>query len=91
MTYDPTRFRAYFEHEFSYDAGFRRNVSRFPNQSAIVDPPTGRTWTYAQLGADVERAALALASLGVGRGDRVAYQLFNCPEFAIEILEEGEQ
>jgi Acyl-CoA synthetases (AMP-forming)/AMP-acid ligases II len=86
MTYDPTRFRAYFEHEFSYDAGFRRNVSRFPNQSAIVDPPTGRTWTYAQLGADVERAALALASLGVGRGDRVAYQLFNCPEFAILYL-----
>jgi acyl-CoA synthetase (AMP-forming)/AMP-acid ligase II len=86
MTYDPTRFRAYFEHEFSYDAGFRRNVSRFPNQNAIVDPPSGRTWTYSQLGADVERAALALASLGVGRGDRVAYQLFNCPEFAILYL-----
>jgi acyl-CoA synthetase (AMP-forming)/AMP-acid ligase II len=86
MTYDATKFRAYFDHEFSYDAGFRRNVSRFPNQTAIIDPPSGRTWTYRQLGADVERAALALAALGVGRGDRVAYQLFNCPEFAILYL-----
>ncbi|GAB3034350.1 fatty acid--CoA ligase [Parafrigoribacterium mesophilum] len=86
MTYDATKFRAYFEHEFNYDAGFRRNVSRFPNQTAIIDPPSGRTWTYRQLGADVERAALALAALGVGRGDRVAYQLFNCPEFAILYL-----
>ena len=86
MTYDATKFRAYFEHEFSYDAGFRRNVSRFPNQTALIDPPSGRTWTYRQLGADVDRAALALAALGVGRGDRVAYQLFNCPEFAILYL-----
>jgi acyl-CoA synthetase (AMP-forming)/AMP-acid ligase II len=86
MTYDATKFRAYFEHEFTYDAGFRRNVSRFPTETAIIDPPTGRTWTYRQLGADVERAALALAALGVGRGDRVAYQLFNCPEFAILYL-----
>jgi len=61
MTYDATRFRAYFEHEFSYDAGFRRNVSRFGSQVAIVDPPSGKSWTYAQLGAAVDSAARALA------------------------------
>src|SRR5699024_7687069 len=39
-------------------------------------------WTYRELGEDVDRLAAGLAELGVGRGDLVAYQLFNCPEFA---------
>jgi acyl-CoA synthetase (AMP-forming)/AMP-acid ligase II len=86
MSYDPTKFRNFFEHEFSYEAGFRRNVSRFANATAIIDPPSGRTWTYRQLGADANRLAAALAALGIDRGDRVVYQLFNSVEFALTYL-----
>ncbi|MBG0738113.1 AMP-binding protein [Paeniglutamicibacter antarcticus] len=86
MSYDASRFREYFEHAFTYEAGFRRNVSRYSAQLAILDPETDRSWTYRELDGDVARAASALAELGVGRGDRVVYQLTNCPEFAILYL-----
>lgn len=82
MVYDASRFKDYFEHDFTYDAGFRRNVGRFGRHVAMVDPAAGREWTYAELDADVDRLAAALASLGVGEGGHVAYQLFNCVEFA---------
>jgi acyl-CoA synthetase (AMP-forming)/AMP-acid ligase II len=82
MVYDPSRFKDYFEHDFTYDAGFRRNVGRFGRQPAIVDPASGREWSYAELDADVNKVASALAGLGVGEGSRVAYQLFNSVEFA---------
>ncbi|MBD7996405.1 AMP-binding protein [Arthrobacter sp. Sa2CUA1] len=86
MQYDPGRFKEYFEHQMTYAAGFRRNVARYRNSVALIDPPSGRTWTYAELGADVERCAALLAARGVGRGDRVMYQLFNGPEFALLYL-----
>ncbi|GAB3570212.1 class I adenylate-forming enzyme family protein [Spelaeicoccus albus] len=86
MTYDSSNFRNYFEHEFTYAAGFARNVARYGNDSAIVDPAGGRSWTYRELGADVDKLAAALAARGVGRGDRVVYQLFNGPEFAMFYL-----
>ncbi|PYI67028.1 AMP-dependent synthetase [Arthrobacter livingstonensis] len=82
MAYDASLFKDYFEHDFTYDAGFRRNVGRFGRQVAIVDPGAGREWTYAELDADVNKVAAALAGLGVGVGSHVAYQLFNCVEFA---------
>ena len=84
--YDPQRFKEYFEGAFTYEAGFRRNIRRYGNDSAILDPETGRNWTYAELDADVARTASALAEAGVGRGDAVVYQLPNCPEFAILYL-----
>jgi acyl-CoA synthetase (AMP-forming)/AMP-acid ligase II len=86
MTYDPSKFREYFEHAFTYNAGFLRNVARYGESTAILDPTTDRTWTYRQLAGDVARAANALAERGVGRGDRVVYELQNSPEFAILYL-----
>ncbi|WP_083521606.1 class I adenylate-forming enzyme family protein [Arthrobacter luteolus] len=86
MQYDPGRFKDYFEHQITYAAGFRRNVARYGSAVALIDPPSGRQWTYAELGADVGRCAAALAERGVGRGDRVMYQLFNGVEFALLYL-----
>jgi len=39
--------------------------------------------TYAALDDQIERAANALAALGVGHGDRVAIQLPNIPQFVV--------
>src|SRR5579875_3440409 len=84
--YDPTAFRDVFEHHFTYLAGFRRNVHRYAARPALHDPQTGRRWTYAELGRDVERVAAGLAAHGVGRGDVVVFQLFNSPEWALLYL-----
>ncbi|MGH3094772.1 MAG: class I adenylate-forming enzyme family protein [Streptosporangiales bacterium] len=82
-SYDPTAFKAVFERSFTYLAGFRRNTHRFPGRQAMLDPTSGRSWTYAELGASVDRMAAGLAAVGVRPGETVVYQLFNSPEFAM--------
>ncbi|MBE7192589.1 MAG: AMP-binding protein [Gordonia polyisoprenivorans] len=80
--YDAHQYRSFFENEFTYLNGFRRNVSRYAGAVAMIDPVTDTQWTYAQLGAAVDALAAGLAHRGVTDGDVVAYQLFNGPEFA---------
>nr|WP_168515653.1 AMP-binding protein [Streptomyces sp. S1D4-11]QIZ00759.1 long-chain fatty acid--CoA ligase [Streptomyces sp. S1D4-11] len=84
--YDPSAFRSVFEQHFTYEAGFRRNTHRYAGDTALTDVETGRSWTYAELGRDVDRLAAGLAAFGVRPGDLVAYQLFNGPEFALLYL-----
>lgn len=84
--YDAAAYRDYFDHHFTYINGFRRNLGRYGTRVAMLDPATGRRWTYAELGRAADRVAAGLARLGVGRGDVVAYQLFNGPEFALLYL-----
>src|SRR5699024_8532893 len=86
MAYDSADLRSYFEHHFTYIAGFERNVARYRNRTAMIDPGTGRTWSYAQLSEEVDELASAFVTAGVGRGDRVVYQLYNTPEFVIVYL-----
>ena len=50
------------------------------------EPGDTRTLTYAELTREVKKAANALASLGIGHGDRVAIYLPNIPEAAIAML-----
>lgn len=82
FTYDASAYRTYFEHEFTYLAGFRRNVHRYARRTAMTDPATTTSWTYAELGARVDALAAGLAQAGVAPGDVVLHQLFNSPEFA---------
>ncbi|WP_416062892.1 class I adenylate-forming enzyme family protein [Rhodococcus indonesiensis] len=81
-SYNARAYREYFENDFTYLNGFRRNTKRYANQIALSDPGTGRQWTYAQFGERVDRIATGLADAGVRTGDVVAYQLFNGVEFA---------
>ncbi|MCW2953634.1 MAG: AMP-binding protein [Conexibacter sp.] len=81
--YDAGPFRDVFEQHFTYRAGFARNTHRYARRPALHDPATGRRWTYAELGRDVERIASGLAGAGVVAGDVVAFQLYNGPEFAL--------
>jgi acetyl-CoA synthetase len=50
------------------------------------EPGDSRTITYAQLHAEVKKAANALTELGVGKGDRVAIYLPMIPEAAVAML-----
>src|SRR5579875_2150768 len=84
--YDPTAFRQVFEHHFTFLDGFLRNVHRYAGRLALADPATGRSWTYARLGAEVDALAAGLAARGAGPGDVITFQLYNCPEFALVYL-----
>ncbi len=50
------------------------------------EPGDTRTITYAELTADVKRAANMLTDLGIGEGDTVAIYLPNVPEAVISML-----
>lgn len=81
-TYDARAYREYFENDFTYLNGFRRNVHRFADRPAIQLAETGENITYADLGGRVDALAAGLIAAGVQPGDVVAYQLHNGPEFA---------
>jgi long-chain acyl-CoA synthetase len=64
-------------------AAFQRSVVRVPERVALRDIGGAIRLTWAEYGDAVERAAGALAGLGVRRGDRVALLSRNRPELAI--------
>lgn len=63
-----------------------------PDETALVwegEDGEVRTFTRAQLRADVDRAARAIAALGVGYGDRVGIFLPMIPEAVVAVLAVG--
>src|ERR1700744_4993166 len=84
--YDASAFREVFERRFTYLAGVYRNSHRYAGRHALHDPASGRRWTYAELWADTGRLAAGLSAHGVGVGDVVVFDLFNCPEFVLTWL-----
>ncbi|WP_330263590.1 AMP-binding protein [Streptomyces griseorubiginosus] len=64
-------------------ASLDRAVAGWPDREALVDVPSGRRWTYAQFGADVDELARALLGAGVVKGDRVGIWAINCPEWVL--------
>ncbi len=60
-----------------------RTVARFPDREALVDVPTGRRWTYAELDRAVDELAGGLLELGVAKGERVGIWAPNCAEWVL--------
>lgn len=56
------------------------------DKPALIDGPTGRIVSYAELAAAVGHVAAGLASRGFGKGDVLAIFAPNSPEFAIAFL-----
>ena len=54
-----------------------------PDRVALMDAPTGRSLTYAQLSAAIHAFAGGLAARGLGPGDTIALMAPNIPEFAV--------
>src|SRR5687767_12980993 len=61
-----------------------RAAERWPDRPAWIEP--GRTFTFREAEARVNRLAHALTALGGGRGDRVAMLVPNCHEGLETIL-----
>jgi acyl-CoA synthetase (AMP-forming)/AMP-acid ligase II len=60
-----------------------QEAARVPDRPAIVDGPTGRTYTYGQLAGAIAAFAGGLRARGLGPGDTIALMSPNIPEFAI--------
>src|SRR3954454_4521045 len=60
-----------------------RTATAHPERGALVDVPSGRRWTYAELLADVDTLALGLLDLGVAKGDRIGLWSPNCAEWTL--------
>ena len=80
-TYDDSMFIDTFEHEYTWINGVMRNVHRYGKRTAVIDPETGRSWTYRELNEEANRLANALQADGCGKNDVVMVALRNSPEF----------
>ncbi|MGQ0632842.1 MAG: AMP-binding protein [Sporichthyaceae bacterium] len=60
-----------------------RIAAHHPDAEALVDVPSGRRWTYAQLDADVSRLAAGLLARGICAGDRIALWAPNIGEWIL--------
>ncbi|MER5636199.1 AMP-binding protein [Kitasatospora sp. NPDC002227] len=61
----------------------RQVAAAWPGREALVDVPSGRRWTYAELDRDVDELARDLRARGVAKGDRVGIWAPNCPEWVL--------
>jgi acyl-CoA synthetase (AMP-forming)/AMP-acid ligase II len=59
------------------------DAARRGDKPALIDGPTGRTITYAQLAGGVDRVAAGLSARGFGKGDVLAIFSPNVPEYAL--------
>jgi long-chain acyl-CoA synthetase len=80
-----------------YDAGVPRSLEPYPNRTlldyladAARESPDavalwfkGRTLSWRELEFEADACAAAFEAIGIGRGDRVALLLPNCPQFLI--------
>jgi fatty-acyl-CoA synthase len=64
-------------------ANLTRTAAAFGGQDAVVDVPSGRRWTYAQLDADTDTLARGLIAAGIMAGDRVGIWAPNCAEWVL--------
>ncbi|MCW2607287.1 MAG: AMP-binding protein [Frankiales bacterium] len=69
--------------EETIGATLRRTAAAHADAEALVDVPTGRRWTWAQLDADVDRLASALLDAGLQKGDRLGVWAPNSAEWTL--------
>ncbi len=59
----------------------RRRAHLEPHKEALVEPATGRRFTFRQLNERSNQVAAGLGGLGLSKGDRVGLLLMNGVEF----------
>ncbi len=61
-------------------------AATYGQRAALIEAGTGRTITYAELPALVDRTAASLARLGIAKGDVCAVFAANSPDYVIAVL-----
>ena len=70
-----------FEEDFTFICGFMRNVHKYGDKTAVIDPYNGTEVTYKDLNLHVNMLSNALFDRQVEIGDVVLYQFPNSVEF----------
>ena len=60
-----------------------RHAASHPDRAALIDGPTGRSYTYGQIAGAIAKVAGGLAARGFGKGHVLAIMAPNLPEYAI--------
>jgi fatty-acyl-CoA synthase len=60
-----------------------RTASGQPDAEALVEVPTGRRWTYAELRGEVDVVAMGLLAAGMEKGDRLGIWAPNVAEWTL--------
>ena len=81
-----TDFRSIFESRYTWIEGFMRNVRRYGEKLAMINPEDNRQWTYTEMNKECNRLSNALIADGLQKADVIMLQLINCPEFAFGYL-----
>ena len=81
-----TDFRTIFESRYTWIEGFMRNVRRYGNKLAMINPDDERQWTYIEMNKECNKLSNALIIDGLQKTDVIMLQLINCPEFAFAYL-----
>ena len=79
-------FRSIFESHYTWIEGFMRNVRRYGEKLAMINPDDERQWTYTEMNKECNRLSNALINDGLQKADVIMLQLINCPEFAFGYL-----
>ncbi|HEV8039231.1 MAG TPA: AMP-binding protein [Bryobacteraceae bacterium] len=69
--------------ETTISEAFRETVGRLPEHLALISRHQNLRLTFAELSAEVERAARGLAGLGLGARDRIGVWSSNCVEWVV--------
>ena len=69
--------------ETTITAHILRKADEHPDRLALIDGPSGRSYTFAQLSDMIHRFAGGLAARGFGKGDVLALMAPNIPEYAV--------
>ncbi|WP_269936904.1 AMP-binding protein [Arthrobacter sp. HY1533] len=64
-------------------SNFQATARRFPDREALIDLPSGRRWSYAELDAAVDALGRGLLAAGIAKGDRVGIWAPNVPEWVL--------
>lgn len=81
-----TDFKSIFESRYTWIEGFMRNVRRYGEKLAMINPEDNRQWTYTEMNKECNRLSNALIADGLQKADVIMLQLINCPEFAFGYL-----
>jgi len=74
----PVRWKLDYPEVSLYDY-MKETTAKYPDLVALVF--FGNEITFGQMQENIDRTAAALVALGVGKGDRVALMLPNCPQY----------
>ncbi|OBK86606.1 AMP-binding protein [Mycolicibacter sinensis] len=69
--------------ETTIGADLAATARAHPDRDALVDVPSGRRWSYAELSVAVRRLASGLLRAGISAGDRVGIWSPNCAEWVL--------